>query len=114
MKPGRAGWRKCRVLRAVVTNPLAAHVDVPGQALRRFFADDLVQRIVRVLRDRNANLDRPVVVGDVRSDFRFGRPVEPLAPWCSAIKIDECSSRVNGKLVVIVSIRGEFDLDVGP
>jgi hypothetical protein len=52
---------------------------VPRQALRRLAADDLVQRIVFVLRDRQADFDAPVIVGDVRGDFGLRVPAEPLA-----------------------------------
>ena len=59
------------MLLAVFADALAAEVDVPGQALRGFATDDLMQRIVFILRDGDANLDGPVIVGDLCGDFRL-------------------------------------------
>ena len=89
VKAGRAGRREGGILRAVFANSLAADVDVPRQTLRRLAADDLMERIVLILHDRDADLDRPVIVRHVRRDFGLRFPAEPAVLVGAAIEVDQ-------------------------
>src|SRR5436190_539920 len=79
---------------------LAADVEVPGQALCGLAAGHLMQWIVLVLRDGDANLNRPVTIGNVRSDLRFRIPAEPLAFRRGSIKVNDCAGRADGDLII--------------
>jgi hypothetical protein len=109
VKAWRAGGREGAQLLAVLANALAAEVDVPRQALRGMTADDLIQRIVLVRGDREANLDGPVILGDTRGNLRLRVHSNdfPAAP----IQIDDVTGGANGDLIVGMRFGGEFDLD---
>jgi hypothetical protein len=74
------------MLRPVVTDPLAAQIDVPRQTGRWFAADDLIQRIILIVGDRDANLDGPMIVGSLRGDFSLRLPRRD--PGRSALPMD--------------------------
>ena len=83
---------------------------MPGQALRGLAADGLMQRIVFILRDGDADLDIPVAIPDVSGDFGFRIPAEPLAARCTAIEIDDGAGGTDGDAVVGVRFGGDLDL----
>src|SRR5438046_2409970 len=83
----------------------------PREALRGLAADDLMQWVVLVVRHRDADLDGPVVVVDVRRDFGFRIPAIPLGPRRAAIEIDDLAIGADGDLIVGAGFGRELDLD---
>ena len=106
-----AGGGEGAVLLTIFANALAAEVDVPGQALRGLATDDLMQRIVFIHGDGQADFECPMIVRDVRGDFGFRIPAELLPAWCCAIEIDDVTGGADGDLVVAVRFSGDFELD---
>ena len=100
VKVFRSRRREGGVFRVLLANPLPTDVDVPRQALVRLAADDPIQRIVLVLGHRDAKLDVPVIVGDVRGDLGLRVPTEPRIARGGAIEIGDRSGRVDRELVV--------------
>ena len=107
----RAGRRECAVLLAVVANPLAADVDMPGEALRRLAADYLMERVIFVVGDRDADFDGPVVLGDVRGQLGLRVPTEPSAVRGGAVEIGHGPGRADGDLVIRARVGFEQDFD---
>ena len=91
----------------MLADALATDVEVPRQADRWLAADDEVERVVLVGGHGDADLDRPVVVGDVGGDFGLRVPVELTSG--GPVEVHHGSGGIDGNLVIAVGIGLQVD-----